>query len=212
LGEGTEVKISRSAVLLAGVASVSLCAHASELVSISFPDTVVLSQSTTQVGPRTVTSPFDYSGIGNIINPSVASPGSGSNANDFVLHQTINTVDITDVIVTFEFDASIEVSAFDLVQHHNGARTMELLAGDDLSAMTSAGLASVDENTIEYAVNRFEFGSTVSGKFVQVRLIEPELPGQGGWAFYRLYLDVIPAPSGAFVFALATAAVTRRRR
>jgi len=197
--------------LAAAALSVSQDASA-DLIGISFPEGVPLSQSTSASGPRAVTAPFDFTGIGNIVNPSVAAPGSGANAPDFSLHQTIGVVDLTDAVITYEFDTSVHIDAFDLVQHHNGVRTLELLVGDSLGSLVSAGTASVPENTLEYAVNRFDFSTALTGKFIQLRLVEPELAGQGGWALYRTYPVLVPSPGGIGLFAFASVLGYRRRR
>lgn len=118
-------------------------ALAQNLVSISFPQSVVLSVSTSAGGPRSVMAPFDYSGIGNIINPSVAAPGSGASPSDFTLHQTVGVVNIIDVVITYEYDAAVQIDAFDIVQHHNGVKTLELLVGNSLLNMVSMGSISV---------------------------------------------------------------------
>ena len=187
-------------------------ATANDLVAISFPQTVTLSQSTAAGGPRSVKAPFDYSGIGNIINPSVALPGSGGNANDFTLHQTVGVVNITDVVVTYEYDAAVQVDAFDIVQHHNGVKTLELFIGNSLASMTSMGSVSVPENTIEYAVDRFDFDAPMTGRVVQLRLTEPELAGQGGWAMYRAFPVLVPGVGTLSLAGLGLGLISRRRR
>ncbi len=197
------------AVLLVTASS---AAYADDLVSISFPQSVTLSQSTAAAGPRSVMAPFDYSGIGNIINPSVAAPGSGANASDFTLHQTVGVVDITDVVVTYEYDTAVQIDAFDIVQHHNGVKTLELFIGNSLASMTSMGSVSVPANAIEFAVNRFDFDAPMTGRFVQLRLIEPELPGQGGWAMYRAYPVLVPGAGTFGVAGLGLGLIGRRRR
>ncbi len=196
-------------VICAGVAST---AAAQDLVSISFPQSVTLSQSTTAGGPRSVMAPFDFSGIGNIINPSVAAPGSGGNASDFTLHQTVGVVNITDVVVTYEYDVAVQIDAFDIVQHHNGIKTLELFIGNSLASMTSMGAVSVPANAVEYAVNRFDFDAPMTGRFVQLRLTEPELPGQGGWAMYRAYPVLVPGAGTLGVAGLGLGLIGRRRR
>ncbi|CAE7178638.1 unnamed protein product [Symbiodinium necroappetens] len=205
---------ARSAVVGVAFAASTLTpvANAAELVGISFPETVTLSVSTAANGPRSVVAPFDFGGIGNIVNPTVAGPGSIANANDFTLHQTVGVVNVTDVVVTYEFDMPVLIDAFDIVQHHNGVRTLELLVGDSLGSLVSAGQVSVPENALEYAVNRFDFDAMASGRFVQLRLIEPELDGQGGWALYRAYPVLVPSPGVACVFAVGGLATVRRRR
>lgn len=200
--------------LLAAVvsfASVS-SATAAELVSISFPETVPLSQSTTQFGPRTVSSPFDFSGIGNIINPNFANPGTGSNASDFTLHQTVGTVDLSNVVVTYEFNTAVIIDAFDVIQHHNGVRTFEVLVGNSLDNMISIGSDSMAENTVEYAQHRFDYDTALAGRFVQLRVTEPELSGQGGWAYYRAFpVYDIPAPGVLAALGLGLTATRRSR-
>jgi len=191
----------------------SFCSLAiADLVSISFPESVALSQSTTLDGPRSVDAPFDYSGIGNIINPDFAAPGSGSNPNDFALHQTVGTVDLTDVVVTFEYDEEVLVESFEVIQHHNGVRSFEVLVGNSLDMMTSIGTASMPENTTEYASFLFEYDTMLTGKFVQLRVVEPELADQGGWAFYRAIPNVIPTPGTTMMLGFGLAAAARRRR
>ncbi len=185
---------------------------AANIVNISFPESVLLSGSTTATGPRSVDAPFDYSGIGNIINPSFAAPGSGANAPDFALHQTVGVVNLTDVVVTYEFDTAVVIDAFDVVQHHNGVRTLELFVGDSLGAMVSAGTATVPENTIEYALNVFDFDTALAGRFIQLRVIETDLPGQGGWAMYRAIPTLVPSTGTAGLAMLGLLAGTRRRR
>ncbi|USN99869.1 MAG: hypothetical protein H6810_04180 [Phycisphaeraceae bacterium] len=205
---------ARAALAASTLAGYTFAAGAAVITSISFPDSVNLSTCTTLVGPRSVTAPFDYSGIGNIINPSVAPPGSSINPADFTLHQTIGTVNLNNVVVTYEFDAAVLIDAFDVVQHHNGVRTFEVLVGDSLDSMTSIGTTSMPENETEYLLYRFEYDTSLAGKLVQLRVAEPELPGQGGWAFYRahpIYSDV-PAPSALGLTPACLLLVSRRRR
>lgn len=200
------------AVAVTSMIAIAASGASAGLVSISFPDEVFLNQSTTADGPRTVNAPFDFSGIGNIINPSVAPEGSGSNPSDFVLHQTVNQVDLADVVVTFEYDAPVLIDAFDVVQHHNGVRTFEVLVGNDLGSMVSIGTSTEDGDFFEYERRRFEFDTMTSGKFVQLRVTAPELTGQGGWAFYRANPVLVPAPGVACVLGFGLAAASRRRR
>ncbi len=203
------VSVAATAFSTLGLAQVS---DAADLIGISFPESVQLSGSTTASGPRSVSAPFDFSGIGNIVNPSVAPPGTGANASDFTLHQTVGVVDLTDVVVTYEYDMPVTVDAFDVVQHHNGVMSFELLVGNSLANLTSAGVVSLPENTVEYELVRFDFDAATEGRFVQLRVIEPELPGQGGWAFYRAYPVLVPAPAGAGLIGLAGIVACGRRR
>ncbi|MEM1186627.1 MAG: hypothetical protein AAGI53_16680 [Planctomycetota bacterium] len=202
-----------STLVLSVCGAVSMAAVAApELVSISFPESVPLSQSTTASGPRTVTAPLDFRGIGNIVNPTVRAPGSGSLPSDFVLHQTVGTVDLTDVVVTFEYNRRVLIDYFDIVQHGNGVQTFELLVGDSLDAMTSVGQATNPDNAVEFFVSRFDFDSQISGRFIQLRVIDPELAGQGGWAFYRAYAAFVPAPGVGAALAGGLLVASRRRR
>ena len=143
-------------------------------------------------------APFDINtGIGFLINPIVATPGSESDPNDFTLHDHVfssaNTPDPARAVVTFQFDTPTIVKAVEIIQHTNGISKVEGLAGDALNSLVSLGSIFGPSGDIigaevfsEWTSQVFDFGNTTSGgTFFQlgVRKISNPL----GWATYRIF-------------------------
>lgn len=152
--------------------------------------------------------PFDVAtGIGFLINPTFAAPGSSHNPSDFTLHDHqflgANVPDPSRAVVTFKFDTPTIVKGLEIIQHHNGISQVEGFAGNDPNNLTSLGSIFGPNGDVtgfnvftEYSSQLFDFGNTTSsGTYFQ--LVVRKTPHPNGWATYRILpLDVngVPIP------------------
>lgn len=138
--------------------------------------------------------PYDQ-GIGWLVNPNP--PGF----NEYVLHDhgytSPNIPDPSRAIVTYEYDQPVQVRCIDVIQHTNGISKIEVLIGDDLQSMTSAGEAFGPKGDVvgnlkfaEFEPYRFEFTPGPSGRYVQVIVRKTSL--HNGWASYRMFPRTVP--------------------
>lgn len=128
------------------------------------------------------------SGIGFLINPTLASPPS-TNANDFVLHDNNtysgNTPNPNLHTVTLRFDEEVVVDQFEIIQHVNGITKIEGFVGNSLESMTSIGIASSPGPLSEYGLQVFDFNNNTAGSFFQFIVRESANPN--AYAIYRAF-------------------------
>ena len=209
--------------------TISVAAHAA-IVEISIPvnsSDAISHPLTNNVWTISVPpAPFDVAtGIGFLINPTFAAPGSSANPNDFTLHDhqylSANVPDPSRAVVTFKFDTPTIVKGIEIIQHQNGISQVEGFAGDDPNNLTSLGSIFGPNGDVtgfgvftEFSSQVFDFGNTTSGG-TYFQMVVRKTSNPSGWASYRIFpiaTSTVPVPAAFWLLGSALGGLGMMRR